>query len=242
MKIGRFIYKGKEIEGVVEGKTVITDCGKVCLEETKFLPPCRPSKIVCIGLNYIDHARELGMDIPDEPIIFLKPPSSVIAHNEAIIYPKQSRRIDYEAELAVVIGERCKDLSKKEALNVVLGYTILNDVTARDLQMKDGQWTRAKSFDTFAPVGPWIVTKDEVLNPNALGIKLWVNGELRQSSNTKNFIFKVEELIEFISSIMTLEKGDIISTGTPAGVGELNRGDVVEIEIERIGRLKNWVR
>ncbi|RLF60926.1 MAG: 2-hydroxyhepta-2,4-diene-1,7-dioate isomerase [Thermoplasmata archaeon] len=242
MKIGRFIYKGKEIEGIVKGKTVITDCGKVCLEETKFLPPCRPSKIVCIGLNYIDHARELGMDIPDEPIIFLKPPSSVIAHNEAIIYPKQSRRIDYEAELAVVIGERCKDVSKKEALNVVLGYTILNDVTARDLQMKDGQWTRAKSFDTFAPVGPWIVTKDEVLNPNALEIKLWVNGELRQSSNTKNFIFKVEELIEFISSIMTLEKGDIISTGTPAGVGELNRGDVVEIEIERIGRLKNWVR
>lgn len=242
MKIGRFIYKGKEIEGVIEGKTVITDCGKVCLEETKFLPPCRPSKIVCIGLNYIDHARELGMDIPDEPIIFLKPPSSVIAHNEAIIYPEQSRRIDYEAELAVVIGERCKDLSKKEALNVVLGYTILNDVTARDLQMKDGQWTRAKSFDTFAPVGPWIVTRDEVLNPNALEIKLWVNGELRQSSNTKNFIFKVEELIEFISSIMTLEKGDIISTGTPAGVGELNRGDVVEIEIERIGRLKNWVR
>ena len=242
MKIGRFIYKGKEIEGVVEGKTVITGCGKTCLAETKFLPPCRPSKIVCIGLNYVDHAKELGMDIPDEPIIFLKPPSSVIAHNEAIIYPKQSRRIDYEAELAVVIGERCKDVSKKEALNVVLGYTILNDVTARDLQMKDGQWTRAKSFDTFAPVGPWIVTKDEVLNPNALGIKLWVNGELRQSSNTKNFIFKVEELIEFISSIMTLEKGDIISTGTPAGVGELNRGDVVEIEIERIGRLKNWVR
>ena len=241
MKIGRFVYNGKEIEGEVREGYVFFEDNKVPLSKVKFLPPSKPSKIICIGLNYKDHAKELEMEIPEEPIIFLKPPSSALAHEEEIIYPEQSKRVDYEAELAVVIAERCKNVSRDEAFDVILGYTIFNDVTARDLQRKDGQWTRAKSFDTFAPFGPWIVTKEEIPNPNNLEIKLWLNGMLKQSSNTKNFIFDIEELVEFISGIMTLEKGDVIATGTPPGVGEMKIGDIVEIEIEKIGRLRNRV-
>ncbi len=241
MKIGRFLYENKEIEGEVREGYVFYDNTKIPLSKVEFLPPTKPTKIVCVGLNYKDHAEELGMKIPEEPIIFLKPPSSALAHGRAIIYPEQSKRVDYEAELAIVIGKKCKNVSRDEAFDVILGYTIFNDVTARDLQRKDGQWTRAKSFDTFAPFGPWIVTRDEISNPNKLEIKLWLNGVLKQSSNTKNFIFSIEELVEFISGIMTLEKGDIIATGTPPGVGEMKIGDIVEIEIEKIGRLRNHV-
>ncbi len=197
-----------------------------------------PTKIICVGLNYIDHAKELNMKIPEEPIIFLKPTSSIIYNNDKIIIPNQSNRVDYEAELAVVIDKKCKNVKKEDALNYIKGYTILNDITARDLQKKDGQWTRAKSFDTFCPMGPKIV-KD--INPYNLDIQLKVNGEIKQKSNTKNMIFTVEELIEFISSIMTLYPDDVISTGTPPGVGKLNRGDVVEAEIEDIGILRNYV-
>ena len=198
-----------------------------------------PSKIVCVGLNYIDHAKELNMELPKEPIIFLKPTSAIIYNNDTIIIPPQSNRVDYEVELAIVIGKKCKNIKKKDALNYIKGYTILNDITARDIQEKDGQWTRAKSFDTFCPIGPKIVEED--IDPNNLNIQLKVNGEIKQKSNTNNMIFTIEEIVEFVSSIMTLYPDDIISTGTPPNVGKLNKGDVVEAEIEGIGTLRNFI-
>ena len=198
----------------------------------------KPSKIVCVGLNYIDHAKELNMRIPDEPIIFLKPSSSVIFNNEKIKYPKMSKQVDYEAELAVVIGKKCKNISEKNSKKYILGYTCLNDVTARDLQKKDEQWTRAKSFDTFCPLGPHIVSG---INPDNLKIELFLNGKLKQSSNTKNLIFKIGKLVSFISKIMTLEKYDVIATGTPVGVGPVKIGDKIEVKIEKIGTLTNCV-
>ncbi|AEK19035.1 fumarylacetoacetate hydrolase family protein [Methanococcus maripaludis] len=198
----------------------------------------KPSKIVCAGLNYKDHAKELKMKLPKEPVIFLKPTSSIIYNEEAIKIPKASERVDYEAELAIVIEKTCKSVKKEDAKNYIKGFTILNDVTARDLQEKDGQWTRAKSFDTFSPIGPKIVSN---LDPNNLKIQLRVNGKIKQDSNTNNMIFSVEELVEFVSSIMTLYPDDIISTGTPPGIGKLEKGDIVEIEIENIGILKNFV-
>jgi 2-keto-4-pentenoate hydratase/2-oxohepta-3-ene-1,7-dioic acid hydratase in catechol pathway len=194
-----------------------------------------------VGLNYIDHAKELNMDIPSEPIIFLKPPTAVISHGDAIVYPATSTQVDYEAELAVVIGKRCRHVPKEDAYDYILGYSCFNDVTARDLQRKDGQWTRAKSFDTFAPYGPWIVTKDEVPDPGDLDITLRLNGKVKQDSNTRNLIFDIPTLVEFISGIMTLEEGDVIATGTPPGVGPMERGDSVEVEIEKIGVLENRV-
>ncbi|MFH0948289.1 MAG: fumarylacetoacetate hydrolase family protein [Elusimicrobiota bacterium] len=202
----------------------------------------KPSKIICVGLNYIDHAKELGMNSlrrTDEPIIFLKPPSAIIFNNEKIKYPNSSKQVDYEAELAIVIGKKCKNVSEKDAKKYILGYTCLNDVTARDLQKKDGQWTRAKSFDTFCPLGPHIISG--IANPNNLKIELYLNGELKQSSNTKNLIFKVEKLVSFISKIMTLEKYDVIATGTPVGVGPVQIGDKIEVKIEKIGTLTNWI-
>lgn len=198
----------------------------------------KPSKIVCVGLNYIDHAKELNMRILDEPIIFLKPSSSVIFNNQKIVYPKMSKRVDYEAELAVVIGKKCKNVSEKNSKKYIMGYACLNDVTARDLQKKDGQWTRAKSFDTFCPLGPHIVSG---IDPDNVKIELFLNGKLKQSSNTKNLIFKVEKLVSFISKIMTLEKYDVIATGTPVAVGPLKIGDKIEVKIEKIGTLKNYV-
>ena len=198
----------------------------------------KPSKIVCVGLNYIDHAKELKMEIPKVPILFLKPPSALIYHNDAIVYPAQTKELHYEAELAVVIKDRIKDVKKDEALKHVAGFTSANDVTARDLQRLDGQWTRAKSFDTFCPIGPEMVKN---INPDNLAIKLYLNGALKQSSNTANMIFKVAELIAFISQVMTLEPEDIILTGTPPGVGEMRVGDGVEVEIEGIGKLSNRV-
>ncbi|NOR47075.1 MAG: 2-hydroxyhepta-2,4-diene-1,7-dioate isomerase, partial [Methanosarcinaceae archaeon] len=180
------------------------------------------------------------METPDEPLIFMKPPSAVIGHGDKIIYPKASQQVDYEAELAVVIGKRCRNITADRANDVIAGYTCFNDVTARDFQRQDGQWTRAKSFDTFAPFGPYIASPDE-FDPENAPIKSRINGELRQDSNTSNLIFDIPTLIEFISGIMTLELGDIIATGTPAGVGELQRGDVVEVEIEGIGILRNEV-
>jgi len=189
-------------------------------------------------LNYTDHAHELKMDLPKSPLIFLKPPSSLIHSGENIIYPPQTKELHYEAELAVVIKDRIKNVPKEEALSHILGFTCGNDVTARDLQKSDGQWTRAKSFDTFCPLGPEIISG---ISTDNLDIKLFLNGELKQSSNTSNMIFKVEFLVSFISQIMTLEAEDVILTGTPAGVGPMQAGDVVEVEIEKIGRLKNRV-
>jgi len=197
-----------------------------------------PTKVVLVGLNYKDHARELQMPLPDEPILFLKSPTAVIGHDEPIIYPEQSKRVDYEAELAVVMKDKCKNVEPDEVMYFVEGFACLNDVTARDLQSKDVQWTRAKSFDTFCPIGPKIVTDIE---PNNVKIQSFLNGELRQDSNTSNFIFTAEELVSFVSKVMTLLPGDIIATGTPSGIGAMKRGDTVEIKIEGIGTLRNYV-
>ena len=198
----------------------------------------KPSKIVAVGLNYIDHAQEMKMDLPKQPVIFLKPPSAIIYNKESIVYPPQTSELHYEAELAVVIKDRIKNIAEEEALDHVLGFTCANDVTARDLQRMDVQWSRAKSFDSFCPVGPRIVSE---IDPNNLAIKLYLNGELKQSSNTANLIFKVNYLIAFISQVMTLEPEDLILTGTPAGIGPMQVGDVVEVEIEKIGKLVNRV-
>lgn len=197
-----------------------------------------PSKIVAVGLNYRDHAEELKMALPKSPVIFIKPPTSVIGDGDNIVYPPGVKELHYEAELGIVMGKKAKDVSKDDAVSYIGGYTCGNDVTARGQQREDGQWTRAKSYDTFCPLGP-VIVKD--IDPDNLNIKLYLNGEVRQSSNTKNMIFKVPELISFISGIMTLLPGDVILTGTPPGVGEMNRGDTVEVEIEGIGKLKNKV-
>ena len=208
------------------------------LSEVKLLSPCTPSKIVCVGLNYRDHAEEMHDELPTEPIIFIKPSTAVIGPNENIKYPPMSRQVDYEAELGVVIKNRARNLEIEEVNKYVLGYTCFNDVTARDLQKKDGQWTRAKSFDTFAPFGPIIETDT---NPSNLDIQLLLNGEIKQNSNTSKLIFSIEELISFISKIMTLLPGDLIATGTPSGVGPMNIGDKVEVKIENIGTLVNYI-
>jgi len=201
--------------------------------------PCQPTKIICLGVNYRDHAQEFGHDLPACPLIFMKPPSSVIGPDEPIAYPAYwTQRVDYEAELAVVIGTRARRVSAAAALACVFGYTCLNDVTARDLQRADGQWTRAKSFDTFCPIGPAIVAGIE---SSDLAVRSFVNGALRQQASTAQLIFGIPAIIEFVSHIMTLEPGDVIATGTPAGVGPLQPGDVVEVDIETIGRLRNPV-
>ena len=212
----------------------------IALAEVKLLAPVVPSKIVCVGRNYRDHAAELGNPMPDEPLLFLKPPSSVVGHEEAIELPPVSARVEHEGELGVVIGRRARLLSDSDnPLDYVLGYTCVNDVTARDLQRRDVQFTRAKSFDTFCPVGTYIVGG---IDPFDLGVETRVNGEVRQRGRTSAMAFPVSYLIRYISHIMTLEPGDLISTGTPAGVGPLSDGDVVEVEVEQVGLLGNPVR
>ncbi len=208
------------------------------LSGVTLLPPCRPTKVVAVGLNYEDHARELGFALPDEPIIFLKPSTSIVGPGDAIVYPRASSQVDFEAELGVVIKNRISSIKPGEAYRHILGYTCANDVTARDLQKKDGQWTRAKSFDTFCPIGPWIETD---LDPGDLLVESYLNGERKQSSRTSQLIFRIDHLVSFISSIMTLYPGDLIITGTPAGIGPMQPGDEVEVRIEGIGRLKNSV-
>jgi 2-keto-4-pentenoate hydratase/2-oxohepta-3-ene-1,7-dioic acid hydratase in catechol pathway len=197
-----------------------------------------PSKIIGIGQNYRAHAAEMGKGIPEEPLMFLKPRSALLPEGWAIERPPGYERVDYEGELGVVIGQRARSVGKDQALDVVLGFTCINDVTVRDLQKKDGQWTRAKGFDTFCPLGPRIVAG---LDPRALKIQTRVNGVIKQDSTTADLIFDVATLISYVSQHMTLEVGDVISTGTPAGVGNLEPGDVVEVEIEGIGVLKNPV-
>ncbi|AFV24860.1 5-oxopent-3-ene-1,2,5-tricarboxylate decarboxylase [Methanolobus psychrophilus R15] len=240
---GRFKYMDDLFYGEINNGIVTSRDGDgktYEMEELEVLPPSNPSKIVCVGLNYHDHATEVGMKVPDEPVLFIKPPSAVIGHGGKIMYPRCSHRVDYEAELAVIIGKRCKNIEYERACDVIAGFTCFNDVTARDLQSRDVQWTRAKSFDTFAPVGPFIMPTCD-FDPDNACIKARVNGEIKQDSNTSNLIFDVPYLIEFISGIMTLEVGDIIATGTPPGIGELNPGDNVEVEIEGIGTLRNEV-
>jgi len=197
-----------------------------------------PSKIIAVGLNYYDHARELNMSVPEYPLIFLKPPTAVIYSGESIVYPPQSSEVHFEGELAVIIKDKIKNISVDKVRNHIAGYTCANDVTARDIQRNDGQWTRAKSFDTFCPLGPKIISD---IDPSSLNICTRVNGLERQYSNTKNMIFDVFELTSYISGIMTLMPGDVIITGTPPGVGAINPGDTVEVEIEKVGVLMNKV-
>ena len=251
MRIARF-SAGEEVAfGVVEGEEIAQVSGHPFLGEIRFtgaryplpdvrlLAPILPSKVVAVGRNYAEHAREMGSDLPDEPLFFLKPSTSVIGTNEVVQYPeKLSQRVDHEGELAVVIGRLCREVPVDRAKEVIFGYTCANDITARDLQSKDGQWTRAKGFDTFCPLGPWIET---VLDPSDLGIETLVNGEARQSSRTSAMIFDIPRLISHISQVMTLLPGDVILTGTPEGVGPLQIGDTVSVEIEGIGALRNRV-
>lgn len=208
------------------------------LSEVKILAPVEPSKIVAVGLNYTDHASELDMDMPDEPILFLKPATSVIGPDEKIVYPKMSKQVDYEAELGIVLGKEAWNLSEDEAKDAILGYTCANDVTARDLQRKDGQWTRAKGFNTFSPIGPCVETQ---VDPLDLRIELILNGDVKQESSTSYMMFNVYQLVSFISQVMTLYPGDVIMTGTPPGVGPMNPGDKVEVAIEGVGILRNYM-
>jgi 2-keto-4-pentenoate hydratase/2-oxohepta-3-ene-1,7-dioic acid hydratase in catechol pathway len=249
MRFGRFYYQNCEVFGALgdDGKTVILardedkqamGIDRFPLEAARTLVPVFPTKIVGIGLNYRAHAAEMGKPLPDEPLMFLKPATAVIGPGEAIQLTKQSDRVDYEGELAVVIGQRCRDVSAADALRYVLGFTCCNDVTARDLQKKDVQYTRAKGFDTFAPVGPYLVTELDTAN---LQLETYVNGVQKQASTTADMIFDVPTLIAFVSSVMTLLPGDIITTGTPSGIGPLKRGDTVEVRIEGIGSLVNPV-
>ncbi len=208
------------------------------LSDLKLLAPCLPSKIVALGLNYRSHAEEMKVRMPEEPLLFLKPATAVIGPEEDIVYPPSSQRVDYEGELGVVIKNLTRRVSVQEALNHVLGYTCFNDVTARDLQSKDKQWTRAKGFDTFAPIGPCIETE---LDPADAPLETRLNGELKQKTNTNDLIFAVPELVSFISHVMTLLPGDVIATGTASGIGPMQPGDTVEITIEPIGTLRNHV-
>lgn len=209
------------------------------LSDVDVLPPVSPSKVVCVGLNYKDHARELDMELPEEPVIFIKPSTAVTGHLDDVRYPPCSTQVDYEAELGIVIKKEAHNVDKGDAPDFIGGYTILNDVTARDKQRKDVQWTRAKGFDTFAPIGPCIETE---LDPVDQHISLRLNNDLKQDSNTKNMIFNVYELVEFISHVMTLNPGDVIGTGTAPGVGPMQIGDTVEAEVEGIGVLKNFIK
>jgi 2-keto-4-pentenoate hydratase/2-oxohepta-3-ene-1,7-dioic acid hydratase in catechol pathway len=208
--------------------------------EARLLPPCSPSKIVCVGRNYAEHAKELGNEVPQEPLIFLKPPSSLIASGDPIVYPKLSQRVDFEGELGVVIGKRARNVSSADADGYILGYTPVNDVTARDLQKKDGQWTRGKGFDTFCAVGPCMLRREEA-DFKSFRVQTFLNGEKKQDASVSEMLFNVNDIIAYVSAFMTLEPGDLIATGTPPGVGPLQPGAMVQIAIEGIGVLENTV-
>jgi 2-keto-4-pentenoate hydratase/2-oxohepta-3-ene-1,7-dioic acid hydratase in catechol pathway len=250
VKFVRFQYDNKITYGLLENETIRRIEGNpfsgykptektVSLQSVRLLAPCEPSKIVAVGVNYQDHAAEFKKELPKEPLLFLKPSTAILDPREPIRLPPRSHRVDYEAELAVVIRKRAAQITPEETAEFILGYTCINDVTARDLQKEDGQWTRAKGFDTFAPLGPWIVTD---LRPDNLKIESYRNGERRQSASTAQLIFKVPALVSFISQVMTLLPGDVIATGTPAGVGPMKSGDTIEVVIEGIGRLTNPVQ
>ncbi len=260
MKIGRVkdLTSGEILSGIFEGDVFIPfktdflaffekygslsnieiDNRTIPINTLKILPPTNPSKIVAVGLNYKDHAAEFGKEVPAEPLIFFKPSSAVITHKEEIKIPTFTKRVDYEGELAIVIGKTCKNISEKEAPDYIIGYSCFNDVTERIIQKKDGQYSRAKGFDTFAPYGPYIETETD---PTCLKIQTVLNGKIVQDNNTKNQIFSPFYLVSFISRYMTLFPGDIIPTGTPSGVGPIKEGDMIEIVIENIGTLINTV-
>ena len=245
MKICRFNFNGETFAGVIEEDSVTLfennrrKNESFPLSDVKLTAPVNPSKIVCVGRNYAEHAAELGNEVPSEPLLFLKAPSAIINDGDKITLPKYSRQVEHEGELAIVIGRKCRSLfDDEDPFDHILGYTCLNDVTARDLQKKDGQFTRAKSFDTFCPVGPFIETDLDLKNG---GVSTRVNGEVRQSGKFSQMVFPVDFLIRYISNMMTLLPGDVIATGTPSGVGKLDSGDVCEVEIEGIGILRNSV-
>ncbi len=251
MNIVRFKYANTVKYGILENNLVFPvnnsiyedeckiEAEGINIENVELLAPCEPGKIICLGLNYRDHAEEVGIPLPKWPVIFMKPSTAVIGPNKNIIYPVHlSTRVDYEAELAVVIKKKAKNVKVEDSNDYILGYTCGNDVTARDLQPKNGQWDLSKSFDTFMPLGPAIVTDIE---PNNLDIKCLVNGEIKQSSNTKNLIFNVPYLVSYISHVMTLLPGDVILTGTTSGIGPVVSGDKVTVSIEGIGKLTNTV-
>ncbi|MBM3119810.1 MAG: fumarylacetoacetate hydrolase family protein [Chloroflexi bacterium] len=256
MRIVRFVARGKAKYGLLEKNVIhglrgspfthfkhlsspsILDGSIYKPDEVRLLAPCLPSKIVCLGLNYRSHVEELKLPLPSVPLIFLKPSTAVIGPDDKIILPHNRKRIDYEGELGVVIGKQANDVPEEEAMEYILGYTCFNDVSDRHAQAEDGQWTRAKGYDTFAPIGPWIETE---ANPDNLKLETYLNGELRQSASTNDLIFGVSKLISFISAVMTLLPDDVIATGTPSGIGPISPGDVVEIRIEKIGTLRNPV-
>ena len=252
MRIARYRFEEEVSYGIVDGELVrqiagtpfpglasVEVTGEECtLDDVALLAPVVPTKIVAVGLNYADHIEETGAQAPAEPMIFLKPSTSVIGPETMIQLPAQSQRVDYEAELAVVISRLCKDVPEDRVDDVVLGYTCANDVTARDLQARDGQWGRAKGFDTFCPLGPWIATD---VDPDDLAIQCEVNEQIHQDASTSDMLFNVRHLVSWISSVMTLVPGDVILTGTPAGIGPLAVGDTVDVTIEDIGTLQNLV-
>jgi len=209
------------------------------LTDVNLLAPSEPTKIVCVGRNYVEHAKELGNEVPQVPLIFMKPPSSIIGSGDTIILPPQSNQVEHEGELVAVIGKRGKNVTAENAKKHIMGYTVGNDVTARDLQKTDGQWTRAKGFDTFCPFGPWIDTE---FDPADAVVTVRVNGQMRQMASTRDMVFNVGVIIAYVSSIMTLEPGDLIFTGTPSGVGLLTHGDEVSVEIEGLGEIRNKVQ
>ncbi|HSY47549.1 MAG TPA: fumarylacetoacetate hydrolase family protein [Thermoanaerobaculia bacterium] len=250
MRIYRYLHSGSPAVGVADGDRIVRYSGSdamnlgaptndsIALADADLLAPVVPPKIVAVGRNYAEHAKELGNEAPSEPIIFLKPPTAVLAPNGTVIRPPQSQRVDFEGELAIVIGKTARNVPRTDWRGVVLGFMCANDVTARDLQKKDVQFTRGKSFDTFCPLGPCIETE---LDPAALSIRTRVNGQTKQDGNTRDMVFDCAFIIEFITAVMTLQPGDVILTGTPAGVGPLVSGDHVEVEIEGIGTLRNRV-
>ncbi|MBC5826953.1 MAG: fumarylacetoacetate hydrolase family protein [Candidatus Eremiobacteraeota bacterium] len=238
MKYVRFVADRTEHTGTWEDHHVTASGKRWQLSEVRLLAPCSPGKIVCVGRNYADHVAEMGSTLPKEPLLFFKPPSAVLGPEGTIELPKQSARVEFEGELAVVVGRRCRNVPRESAGEVIWGYTLLNDVTARDLQRADGQWARAKGFDTFAPIGPCIASGLDAAN---LRLRTRRNGRLAQDSDTCNMVFDVPALIEYISAAFTLEEGDVIGTGTPSGVGPLEDGDSIEIDIEEIGVLRNSV-
>ena len=227
-----------EIDGDIFGRYRRRDAS-LPRAEVKLLAPSQPSKIVCVGRNYVDHAKELGNEVPKVPLLFLKPPSSIISSGEAIVLPPQSAQVEHEAELVIVVGKRGRHITTEEAKNYIFGYTVGNDVTARDLQKTDGQWTRAKGFDTFCAFGPWI---DTDFDPSDAVVTCRVNGQMRQMASTRDMVFSVATLVAYISSVMTLEPADLIFTGTPAGVGPLKPGDRVDVEIDGLGAISNPVK
>lgn len=243
MKLVRFRHKDRFRSGILKSNGQIVfrqGSGKINFDkkDVELLSPVIPSKIILVGLNYRDHAEELGMPLPSEPVIFFKPTTAITGPGGNITCPGCSNRVDFEAELAVVIKEKCRRVSAEKADKFITGYTCFNDVTARDLQNGDPQWARSKSFDTFGPTGPWIETD---VDPGDLRIRSFLNDEIRQDSRTSQFVFSVPELVEYISRVMTLLPGDLIATGTPSGIGPMKPGDRIDIEIEGIGRLSNMV-